>query len=186
MRPFTLDTTRFELSPLTAADIDAVYHYCQDPLFEKFLTIPWPYTQADADFFVTVFAPQGWTTRTELLWGIREHGALLGVVSLRLKQGRYDIGYWLGAEHRGREIMPEAVSAVIDWAFSSEFVADEIGWECVVGNHGSVAVARKVGYTYTGEAPATIPARDGTHPASWHAVLRRSDTREPKPGWPAT
>ncbi len=110
-------------------------------------------------------------------------GNLLGVVGLRNKLGLFDIGFWLGAPHRGHGYMPEAVRAVLDWAFSTEH-ADEIGWECVAGNLASAAVARKLGFTFGGVRPSVLPARDGSHPQSWHGLLRASDDRAVKPGWP--
>jgi hypothetical protein len=54
----------------------------------------------------------------------------------------------------------------------------------VLGNEASVSVARKVGFSYTGEGPANVPARDGSRPPAWHGVIRSTDSRTPKPGWP--
>lgn len=185
MEPFSLSTERLRLEPLTAEDAPAIFGYCQDPEFERYLTIPWPYSVGDAEFFVGTFAPEGWQTGNEPVWGVRRGGELLGVVSLRAKHGRYDVGYWLGSRHRGHGFMPEAVRTVIDWGFTSGFAGEELGWECVAGNFASLAVARKVGFTFTGVGPSVIPARDGTNPDSWHGVLKKDDDRTVKPGWPS-
>jgi RimJ/RimL family protein N-acetyltransferase len=183
VQPFTLTTRRLLLDELRPDDAQAIFEYCQDPDFEKYLTIPWPYRQSDARYFITEHVPDGWSTGKELTWAIRSGDELIGVIGLRSKLGRFDIGFWLGAAHRGNGFMPEAVRTVLDWAFDSGF-APEVSWECVAGNLGSATVARKLGFTFGGTSPSVLPARDGSHPPSWHALLRASDDRSVKPGWP--
>lgn len=185
MQPFSMRSERLLLNELQPGDAPAMYNYCQDPEFEKFLTIPWPYTREDATFFIEKYVPEAWASAAELTWALRQpDGTLLGVLSLRDKFGRYDIGYWLGNEHRGQGYIPEAVRVVLDWAFSSG-LAEEVAWECVVGNNASVAVARKLGFTFTGTSPATVPSRNNTRPLSWHGRLRASDDRGITEGWPS-
>lgn len=79
--------------------------------------------------------------------------------------------------------MPEAVGAMLDWIFAGG--VGEVLWETTVGNTSSLSVARSSGFTFTGTRDAMFTARDGTHPAAWHAALAATDTRAPKPGWPA-
>lgn len=186
MRPFTLTTERLTLDAPASSDAPLIHRYCQDPEFERYLTIPWPYRVADAEHFVNTHVPAGWASGRELTWALRNHaGQLLGVVGLRVKVDRYDIGFWLGAEHRGHGYMPEAVRAVIDWAFETGYEGiTEITWECIAGNLASAAVARKLGFTFVRVGPALVAARDGSHPESWHGRLRSSDDRSQKPGWP--
>lgn len=184
MQPFTLSTERLHLDELRPDDAQAVFEFCQDPDFETYLTIPWPYRLSDAVYFITEHVPQGWASGNELSWALRTPaGELLGVTSLRRKLGRFDIGFWLGAAYRGHGYMPEAVCAILDWAFETAAV-EEIGWECIAGNLASATVARKLGFTFGGVRPSVLPARDGSHPESWHGLLRASDDRSPKPGWP--
>ena len=181
MTPFELRTERLVLDQPSGADVDAITEYCQDPLFERFLTTPWPYRRADAEFFVHDFVPTGWASDRELTWALRLAGEreLLGVLGFRA--ARADLGYWLGAPHRGRGYMPEAVRAVTTWALSAGHF--RIGWECVVGNVASAAVARKAGFAYTGEAPSTASFRDGSRPLSWHGVLATTPIPDALP-WP--
>ena len=183
MRPVTLSSARLRLDQLLPADAEIVYEYCQDPLFERYLHIPWPYRRSDAESFISGYAPGAWASDAEYVWAVRaaEDGELLGVIGLRLPSA--SIGYWLGAPHRGRGIMPEAQRLVIDWAFDTA-VVDAISWQCLAGNIASARTARKAGFTFTGVGPAIQAHRDGTYPSSWHAVLRSTDAREPKAGWP--
>lgn len=180
MEPVALTTRRLVLDLPKPDDVDLVAEYCQDPVFERFMTLPWPYRRRDAEFFVTEFVPKAWATNVECTWALRYGGQFAGVIGYRPSTG--SIGFWLGAPHRGRGLMPEAVSAVADWAF--EHGAAELRWECVLGNRASAATARKAGFRYTGQRPATIPMRDGSLPEAWHGVLLRDDDRTEKEGWP--
>jgi RimJ/RimL family protein N-acetyltransferase len=184
MTPFTLSAPGLLLDELRASDEAAIVEYCQDPVFERFLTVPWPYRVGDAEYFVREFVPDGWADGSELTWALRgSDAAFLGVIGLRLPTS--DLGFWLGAPHRGHGYMPAAVRLVTDWVFSTDFGGlTDIGWACVEGNTASMAVARKCGFSYTGVGPATTPARDGSHPQSWHGVLHRGDPATPQPGWP--
>ncbi len=184
MEPVTLTTQRLVLEPPVVDDIDTIVELCQDPLFERFLTIPWPYRREHAEFFLDRIVAPGWEQGAELAWALRPApgGRLLGVIGWRAQ--RSDLGFWLGAPHRGNGYMTEAAGAVIDWLFAS-LPVDRIAWECIVGNAASVSVARKLGFAYTGERPADVVARDGTRPPAWHAVLHRGDGRRRTLDWPA-
>jgi RimJ/RimL family protein N-acetyltransferase len=184
MKPFSLSAPPLLLDQPLPADETTITEYCQDPVFERFLTLPWPYRLGDAEYFVREYIPRGWEKGSELTWALRgDSGAFLGAIGLRLKRG--DLGFWLGAPHRGKGLMPRAVRLVTDWVFSTGFAGlVQIRWECVAGNAASAAVARKTGFTFTGVGPSEVPARDGSHPESWHGVLRKGEGAEPKPGWP--
>lgn len=183
MEPFVLRTARFVLDQPRDADIDNITRYCSDPVFERFMTIPWPYARADAVFFVDQYVPTGWTEGVEWTWAIREsEGApLLGVIGLRLETAM--VGFWLGGAHRGRGVMPEALAAVVDAVFSRTHV-DAVHWECVVGNTASLRVAQKCGFTFTGTGPGQVRSRTGEQSTSWTGALHRDDDRAPKDGWP--
>ena len=185
MEPFPLAAGPLLLDQPTEADVDAITEYCQDPVFERFLTLPSPYARRDAEFFVHDYVPRGWESGSEVTWALRDpDGTFLGVIGVRASRAM--VGFWLGAPHRGRGYMPLAVSAVADWVFESGFAGlSAIRWEAVVGNAASLAVARKAGFRYTGVEPAIVVRRDGSRPASWQAVLHATDDRTQKPGWPA-
>jgi RimJ/RimL family protein N-acetyltransferase len=182
---FALTTERMILDQPTSDDIDEITEYCQDPVFEKFLTLPWPYKRSHARYFVEQYVPKGWANGTELTWALRsrQNDGFLGTVSLRLPAA--DIGFWIGAPHRDKGLMTEALRSVTDWVFGTGFAGiRELKWECVAGNQASASVARKAGFTFTGIGPAEVPARDGSLPESWHGMLRADDTHTAKPGWP--
>ena len=184
MQPVALHSDRLRLNQPVAADAGPMYEYCQDPLFERFLTVPWPYNHSDAETFITRYIPGAWKSDQEYTWVLRplDSDELLGVISLRVESG--SIGFWLGAPYRGNAYIPEAQRMVADWAFS-EGIVDAIHWECLVGNVASARVARKCGFTFTGAGASLSVYRDGSHPESWQGVLRTRDDRSIKDGWPS-
>jgi RimJ/RimL family protein N-acetyltransferase len=177
-----LSSERLLLDQPTAADIPLITEYCQDALFERFMTLPWPYERKHAEYFVNELVPNGWATDAEYTWAVREAagGELLGVIGARTTAR--DLGYWLGTPHREQGYMTEAVSCVVTWLFGLGW--NLLSWECVEGNRASASVARKNGFRFTGTAPSHGAFRDGSHPASWHGLLGSTDERTEKPGWP--
>jgi RimJ/RimL family protein N-acetyltransferase len=183
MKPVTLRSARLVLDQPGDADVDAITAYCRDPLFERYLTTPWPYEREHAVGFLENVVAPGWAEDREYTWALRreEGGPLAGMIGWRSE--RSDVGFWLGADHRGHGLMAEALSVVADWLFAQDVPV--IRWECLVGNAASAATARAVGFRYTGEAPVDVPARDGSRPPGWHAELTPISPRMPRPGWPA-
>ncbi len=183
MTPVVLRTPRLVLDQPGEQDIDAVVAYCQDPVLQRFTTIPVPYGRSDAERFLLELVPAWWAAGTEETFAIRERtgGPLLGVIGAR--EEHQDVGYWMGAPHRGRGYLGEALAAVLDHRFREG--RPVVNWSCVEGNVPSARTARRAGFRYTGTGPATVVGRDGDRPTSWHGVLRAGDPREPQPGWPA-
>ena len=181
MEPMTLTTRRLVLDQPTLDDVDRVTTYCQDPVFERFMVTPWPYERSDAETFIGSLVPDWWSVESEFTWALRLDGQLIGVIGYR--PSGHDIGFWLGAPHRGNGYMPEAVGTVLDWVFARG--DDMVLWECIPGNAASAAVARKAGFTFTGEGTSTFTDRDGGHPTVWQARIHATDSREPTEGWPS-
>lgn len=183
MEPFSLRTPRLVLDRLRSSDIDATAEYCADPLFERYMSTPWPYERHHAEEFIGEFAPKGWSDDSEWTWAIRREpdGPLLGVIGMRLHSGM--IGYWIGEPHRGQGFMSEAATAAVDAVFERGGL-ERVLWECVSGNAASARVAKRVGFSYTGERLGTIPDRDGALRVSWTGELSRADPRGIKSGWP--
>lgn len=192
MHPFTLSTERLILDQPKVTDIVHIAEYCSNPLFQRFMVIPWPYTHADAEYFVNDAVPAGWQRGSDWTWAIRteQGGDLLGSVGVRLQTGM--VGYWLGAPHHGQGILPEALTAVVQSVFERTSL-EKVLWECVVGNTASMRVAQKVGFHYTGCRNGIVLARDGSPQLSWTAEISRErlleHRKQPRqvsewPDWP--
>ena len=183
MTPVTLRTERLLLSTPTASDVDRITEYCQDPVFERFMATPWPYERRHAEGFVELVVPTGWESDAEYTWAIREveNAELLGMIGWRAELG--DVGFWMGAPHRGRGYTSEALATVCEWLFVERDI-DRIAWESVAGNVESARVARAAGFRYLGEGAVRTAFRDGSFPDGWHAELLRHDDGSVNDGWP--
>jgi len=183
VQPVTLRSERLILDLPVASDAEHVARYCQDPLFERFLTTPWPYTDAHAHGFLDEYVPGAWESGSELTWALRTApgGRLMGVISLRAK-GR-EVGYWLGSDHRGSAYMTEALDAVCAWAFDGFPGTEVITWRANAGNVASAMVARASGFRNTTTATTTVPGRDGEELVGWSAERRRESEVDARESW---
>ena len=69
---------------------------CQDPLIQRWTTVPAPYTQADAVGWVERIAPEGWETGAAATFAVLDalSAEVLASVGLSgLKHGP-EVGYW--------------------------------------------------------------------------------------------
>lgn len=179
VQPVVIRTPRLFLDVPVLADAELVTHYCQDPIFERYLTTPWPYTPADAESFLGGHVPASWASGSELTWAIRreEGGPLLGVVSVRETQ--HELGFWMGGEHRGLGLMSEATIGVVEWTLGGGIHgADTVFWRAVEGNVESAKVARAAGFRRIEPETPTVPTRDGGTLPAWYAV--REATIDPR------
>jgi RimJ/RimL family protein N-acetyltransferase len=77
-------------------------------------------------------------------------GMVIGVIGLHAKgDGRYTLGYHVGAQFRGRGYATEAVCAMVDLAWS--LGAEELYADHFADNPVSGRVLEKAGFAYTGE-----------------------------------
>jgi RimJ/RimL family protein N-acetyltransferase len=190
VEPVELHTERLVLSTPVAADIDAITAACQDPLIQRWTTVPSPYTRTDAENFVNAFVTAGWQSATTRTWAIRrrddEGERLVGMAGLEsIRDGSGEIGYWLVPSARRERIMSEAVAAVLDHGFDPAGVAlDRIQWRAYAGNVPSARVARTAGFRFEGTRRLGAAGRDGRQD-EWTAAILVTDDRSPAEGWPA-
>jgi RimJ/RimL family protein N-acetyltransferase len=184
MSPIVLRTPRLVLDQPGERDVDLVTEYCQDEVLQRYTTVPVPYRRSDAETFLLEVVPRSWAEDTERSWAIRladvPDAPLLGLISVRSFD---EVGYWMGAPHRGNGYLGEALEVVIDHWFGDGH--DRMTWSCIAGNVASARTARRAGFHFLGTGPAKIASRDGSHPDSWHGELFAGEARVPQPGWPA-
>lgn len=140
--------------------------------------IPWPYTRADAQFFIQEIAGPGWASGENPIWLItgRESGQVLGTVGLTARHpGVLEVGFWLTPAARGKGLMSESVRLVCDFGFD-HLGADRIEWQAVVGNVASRKVVDRLGFTFEGVVRGRL-RRDGASADAWMASLLPDDPR---------
>ncbi|MFI1013375.1 GNAT family N-acetyltransferase [Streptomyces sp. NPDC020965] len=177
MEPITLTTDRLLLRTVTPDDTETIHQACQDPDIQRWTTVPSPYELRHAAEFTGRMVPEGWRTGTMCTFAVvpRADGPLMATVAvtLRTQPDTWEIGYWTGAEHRGRGIMREAVGALARWTFTG-LGAARLEWRAEVGNTASRAVAEKAGFVVEGELRAGM-LNNGTMRDVWVGALLPSD-----------
>ena len=167
------------LRPHTAADLDAVYARCLDPLTIKWTTVPLGYTREMAQEYLDVIsAPQD----NAVSWALDAGGSYAGTIDLRFQGANSgNLGFVTSPEFRGRGLMSRAVRLVLGHAF------DELGWDVVTwsanaGNAGSYKTVWRCGFP----APIAVPYllnHRGKMVDGWVSSLANGDSREPSVGW---
>jgi RimJ/RimL family protein N-acetyltransferase len=186
MEPVTLTTERLVLRPFTPADAEAVRRACQDPEIPRWTPVPSPYTMEHAREFVGETSPRGWAQDTQYNFCLatRDGGHLVGAMglvrlaALRAPQHQAELGYWTAREHRRHGYTAEAAREVCRWAFA-DLGVERLEWVADAGNHGSQAVARKVGFRMEGTLRSHI-VHNGTRRDAWIGSLLPSDWSLPQ------
>ncbi|WP_405492300.1 GNAT family N-acetyltransferase [Streptomyces sp. NBC_00096] len=175
MEPITLTTERLVLRPHLPSDADEVHAACQDPAIQRWIPVPVPYARTDAEGYVAR-GPAGWEEDSEYNFAVRLRagGPLVATVGI-VPRGphAHEVGYWTVAAHRGLGYLPEALSAVLPWAFTEAGCVRMI-WRAGIGNDASRAVAEKAGFTVEGVQRAGMEHR-GTLRDCWVGSLLPSD-----------
>ncbi len=145
-------TKRLLLRPLTADDAPALVLLTNDVSIARMMaTIPHPFEFADALALISEYmnlARQGTGAGLAIVKPGRD-AFLLGVISYSFMAPRADMGFWLGAKHRGRGYAEEAVRAVIEIVMSR----GDIGYITAGAYHDnleSIGLQTKIGFIRTG------------------------------------
>ena len=167
------------LRPHTAADLDAVYARCIDPLAVQWTTVPLDYTPEMArEYLEVISAPQAETVS----WALDVDGAYAGTIDLRFQGASSgSLGFVVSPEFRGRGLMSRAVRLVAAHAF------EDLGWEVLTwsANAGNVASYKTV-WRCGFPPPIAVPhllAHRGRMVEGWISSLTRRDPREPAGDW---
>jgi RimJ/RimL family protein N-acetyltransferase len=172
LTPTTIEAEGLLLRPWGEADLHAIVRRIDDPEIAAFLDqIPQPYTEDDAWSWFAMTA-QGWQDGTNATFGVHANGfeGAVGGIGVRFLEGLDDgcaeVGYWVGADARGRGIATRATRAVAEWVFRAVPEVERLQLRADAENVASNRVAEKAGFM-----------REGVLRASrWNARLgRRSD-----------
>lgn len=142
-------------------DIPAVLEACQDAETRRWVPLPEPYTQSDAEFFVRSYYSHGLVSGQYAVWALRTDATkpLVGVVEVRRDEaaGSASLGCWLTPSARGRGLMGEALAVVCAYALDPVGLGyDRLRWECLAGNDESRRLAEAVGFRFDGRSTATF------------------------------
>ncbi|MFT2019627.1 GNAT family N-acetyltransferase [Streptomyces sp. 796.1] len=185
MEPVILSTERLVLRPFEPADTDAVLAACQDPDIPRWTNVPSPYTREHAHDFVALACPKGWRDDATYNFAVTtKDGAFVGAIGLihhaaGISNRQSELGYWTAKEQRGHGYTAEAGRRLALWAFE-DLGVERLEWYAEVGNEGSRAVARSIGFQVEGVLRARL-VHQGVRRDAWLGALLPTDL-----GLPAT
>ncbi len=120
--------------------------YAQDPAVTRYLT--WrPHadiaeTRSVVDRFLTA-----WERQEGFCWFLftNDTGEMIGSIAARPENDGFNLGFLLARPHWGRGYMPEAIAAIVDWAFTEPWVS-RVSAACDMENHSSARALEKAGF----------------------------------------
>ncbi|MCF0093176.1 GNAT family N-acetyltransferase [Micromonospora sp. MH99] len=152
------------LRPFRAGDIADLVEGCADPLSQRFVSsMPSPYTEIDAHWWVEAGAPAVWAGGGAA-YAIADPATdrLLGGAGLSNPvpgRSQAEIGYWLRQAARGRGVATAATRALSEHAFGTGTLRLELLTE--LENAASQRVALAAGFRYEGLRRSAGQRRDG-------------------------
>ncbi len=151
----TLTIDELILRPWRPSDAPDVYAVCQDPEIARWVTIPQPFTPADADALIET-AMTMWRNGTGAAFAIVDAATdrLLGAVTRFGPDGHQaTFGLWLAPEGRGRGVGTRSLRLVADWTFATT-AAIRLDAFIMVGNEASHRMTERAGFQREGIARA--------------------------------
>ena len=148
----TLETERLILRPPRLADAETIFNaYAQDPEVTRYLMWTPHESVEETKRFVKDRCLELPEDGSRLIWAIteRDNDKLCGMIELRPRGHKADVGYVLARSFWGRNYMTEALRAVLELAFTLPGMY-RVWALCDVDNVGSARVMEKAGLTFEG------------------------------------
>ncbi len=163
-------------------DVPGVLEQCQDPVSQRWTTVPLPYTLEHARTFVGQVMPSGWADDSTWGFAVEVDGRYAGTVELRDEgEGRVEVAYGSHPWVRGSGALGRAVRLLVDWGFEDRR-ARVVVWRAHRGNWPSRRLVWRLGFTVEGTIRSALAQRGELHDA-WVGTLLAGDDREPKGPW---
>ena len=169
-----IQTKRLSLHPVTRHDAPQFATLCNDETIARNTArIAHPYSLEDAITFATHLEKAGKEGK-EFAFAIRLNGAMIGCCGANKNApDTAEIGYWVGADHRGIGIASEAAIAI------TQFALKGLGVKTVTAgyfddNPASGRVLEKVGFVKTGEIASLFSLGRGEEANTIRMVLDQS------------
>ncbi len=154
----------FHLASIRASDKPAYLQHFADPeIGRTMLALPFPYSEADADWWIAHRLSNARERETQ--FGIRiADGSLIGGIGFvdELIAGAYrgEIGYWLARAYRGRGLMPRVIQAFASYA-ARDLKLHKLTATTYPFNPASSRALEKAGFTLEGRLREHIRSRSG-------------------------
>ena len=173
---FQIKTGTLLLRPIGSADAARFHQLCNDvEIARNTARITHPYSRADADAFVSRRGAGMFGNDDEYVFAVCRDDAIVACAGAhRTDPGVYEIGYWVGADYRGRGVATGAARAVTQFAF------DKLGAKTATAGHfidnpASGRVLERAGFGLTGETVMMHSAGRGEEVETVRMAVARAD-----------
>ena len=144
--PDILETERLRLRKPAVQDAEEIFRkYAQDPVVTKYLTWrPNRDVQETQDFLAACL--RAWDEGKSFHWVIEQKAdhELLGMITARVDDQKWELGYVLARSYWGKGYMTEALKRLVDWALKQQEIY-RVWSVCDVDNLASARVMEKAG-----------------------------------------
>ncbi|PYE52724.1 GNAT family N-acetyltransferase [Deinococcus yavapaiensis] len=171
----SFSTLRLHLRPFSSEDAHDVYVLASDVSVAKFTFVPHPYPVGAAASWIDGHEEEARSGR-QLSWAITRRERLVGCVELAFNDfhGWAEIGFWLGAPHRGRGYATEAAERVLAYAFEKRG-RRRVQAAVFVENEASARVLARLGLRREGTLRAYGRPSSWRSGDSWMYGMTRQD-----------
>lgn len=145
----------FYISDITVADKTAyVTHLQEKQIADQTLTIPYPYNEAHADWWINHVAEETKKQGKSVIWAIRNaEGYLIGSIGLHDfqvgKSHKAELGYWIAKPYWNQGIATKGVKSICEYGFG-EFGLIRITAHVFDFNTASARVLEKADFQLEG------------------------------------
>lgn len=163
----TIRTERLTLRPWRESDAERVHAYASEWALARMTSrIPHPYTREMAESFI-----RGEGARPgQLSWAVETNAeaGLIGAAAVfpaHWSEGAHELGYWIGAPHRGEGYALEMAAALVDAIFDGGH-SDKAVAKVMVDNPASLGLLARLGFADAGPATGGCLARAPDDPTA--------------------
>jgi len=176
----TIEIDNLLLRPLEETDAPRIAVLCNDETLARNTSrLPHPYTLEDARRFIER-AQREAATGAEYRFGVCNEGTLIACAGVMPQEnGDVELGYWVGADARGRGVATKAAVAAIAYAFD-RLGAAGVGAGYFKDNPASARVLEKLGFKPTGEVIMTPSLARGEEVETIRLSLQPADFVRPR------
>jgi ribosomal-protein-alanine N-acetyltransferase len=170
----TLRTARLILRPFSLSDAPTVQQLAGvAAVADSTLTIPHPYQDGIAEAWIKGHEPAYGRGESIVFAIAQKDGGLVGAINLRLEltHNRGELGYWIGVPFWGKGYATEAVSAVIDYGFST-LELNRIEARHLSRNPASGRVMQKAGMRHEGHQRQHVKKNGRFEDLDYYGIVR--------------
>jgi RimJ/RimL family protein N-acetyltransferase len=154
--PFT--DGELTLRPPLRSDVPRITEVCRDPAIGHFTTVPVPYDEDAAHWWID-FAAGRLAEGTGAHLVVEDGGEVVAAVGLDVnpldRAGR--VGYWVAPDARGRGIATRAARLLCTWALAEDGLdLVRLELDAAAVNDASNAVAKRLGFTHEGTRRSAV------------------------------